>query len=312
MIKEQFELRRDALVSTIKTDGGAKPNPGHGAGACVFFDQDGEEVGYRSRYFGTDVSNNLAEHLGVQLAVDSIVMRKLGAVDIFTDSKLVVTNIKRAREGRRIQSAPLAAVAKALALKLDSNPGVSVSWISRDLVTEPHEYVQDQLAGRPYIEPRITPMRRIIVELSELARDTGSLGLEGFDSPIVYTQSGVHLVGIPYYVHKDTELDKMYVPSIDAAQWRKARASFKDAPTYMCWRPYGGKEKPLGVDSIVPRVRLAAHNAKDGGIEMLTADVGTLRLDTRIQDMLGYSGTSVYPLKGGPWRPFREVFGYVV
>jgi ribonuclease HI len=71
------------------TDGGSRGNPGDGACAAAIFDEKGCLVREEGRYLGR-CTNNFAEYNGLILALSAA--RELGAeaLDVFSDSELLV------------------------------------------------------------------------------------------------------------------------------------------------------------------------------------------------------------------------------
>ncbi len=78
---------------TIYTDGAARGNPGPAGAGAVLMDEDGDVVAELSRYLG-ETTNNQAEYQALIIALEEA--RRLGAdqLSIFSDSELLVKQIK--------------------------------------------------------------------------------------------------------------------------------------------------------------------------------------------------------------------------
>jgi len=77
---------------TLRTDGGARGNPGPAAGAFVLESEDGAVVRSGGRYLG-ETTNNVAEYRAVLLALERA--RELGAneVELIGDSELIAKQV---------------------------------------------------------------------------------------------------------------------------------------------------------------------------------------------------------------------------
>lgn len=75
----------------IYTDGGARPNPGHGGAGFVVYSND-TELHRAGVYLGSQETNNTAEYKAVLLALNYVRLhhKKYDKVLIFTDSNLLV------------------------------------------------------------------------------------------------------------------------------------------------------------------------------------------------------------------------------
>lgn len=82
----------------IFTDGGSRGNPGPAACAFVILDGSGKMFGKRGKYLGI-TTNNVAEYQAIIFALEwltgkaDILLQTTPAVNIFADSKLVVSQI---------------------------------------------------------------------------------------------------------------------------------------------------------------------------------------------------------------------------
>lgn len=80
----------------ITTDGGARGNPGPGAGAFVIFDLEGRKIAGEGKYLGV-CTNNEAEYQAVILALewmtDNLSEKLPEKIEFKADSKLVVEQL---------------------------------------------------------------------------------------------------------------------------------------------------------------------------------------------------------------------------
>ncbi|MFH1830133.1 MAG: ribonuclease HI family protein [Pseudomonadota bacterium] len=78
---------------TIYTDGAARGNPGPAGAGAILTDEDGRVIVEVCRYLG-EMTNNQAEYRALLLAIEEA--KRIGATNvvIFSDSELVVKQIK--------------------------------------------------------------------------------------------------------------------------------------------------------------------------------------------------------------------------
>ncbi len=83
-------LPEDRLVAHI--DGGARGNPGPAGYGVVIEDAAGRSVAQLSRYLGHQ-TNNYAEYMGLLAALEYAVQQGLKALEVISDSELLVKQI---------------------------------------------------------------------------------------------------------------------------------------------------------------------------------------------------------------------------
>lgn len=77
----------------IRTDGGARGNPGPAAIGVVIENSEGEEINNISRYIG-EATNNQAEYLAVYEGLKAARAMQVPELDCYLDSELVVKQLK--------------------------------------------------------------------------------------------------------------------------------------------------------------------------------------------------------------------------
>lgn len=77
---------------TLKFDGGARPNPGNGAGAFCLFNEQGEMVESGSKYIKNS-TNNICEYTGLIIGLEKCVEMGVENLCIEGDSLLVINQI---------------------------------------------------------------------------------------------------------------------------------------------------------------------------------------------------------------------------
>jgi len=78
---------------TIYTDGASRGNPGEAGAGVIIYDHRGEMVKKIKAYLGT-TTNNVAEYMALIIALKEAVSLKADAVQLFSDSELMVRQIK--------------------------------------------------------------------------------------------------------------------------------------------------------------------------------------------------------------------------
>jgi ribonuclease H / adenosylcobalamin/alpha-ribazole phosphatase len=79
-------------TATLFCDGSATPNPGHGAGAYVLY-QNGKVVDGAGIYLGDGITNNVAEYGGLLVGLQAAAAQGIKAIEIRMDSMLVVEQV---------------------------------------------------------------------------------------------------------------------------------------------------------------------------------------------------------------------------
>jgi ribonuclease HI len=78
---------------TIYTDGASRGNPGEAGAGVIIYNHRGEMVKKIKAYLGT-TTNNVAEYMALIIALKEAVSLKADAVQLFSDSELMVRQIK--------------------------------------------------------------------------------------------------------------------------------------------------------------------------------------------------------------------------
>ncbi|MHC4114434.1 MAG: phosphoribosylglycinamide formyltransferase [Planctomycetota bacterium] len=77
----------------IYTDGGSRGNPGPSAAAFVLTDSDGKHLDAKGLFLG-NATNNIAEYTGIIKALEAAIEIGAGKVTVFSDSELLVRQLK--------------------------------------------------------------------------------------------------------------------------------------------------------------------------------------------------------------------------
>lgn len=122
--------------ATIYTDGGARPtNPGPGGFGCII-DIGGKRYKF-SRYLG-NVTNNIAEYTGIIAGIKYAIELGATEVKIFSDSQLVVNQIKGKWQVKEGKLRPYVNEAKKL-LNHNFPNRWTLKWVKRTSNTEADE-----------------------------------------------------------------------------------------------------------------------------------------------------------------------------
>ena len=123
----------------VFTDGGSRGNPGPGAAAYILVGADGAIIAGRGIYL-EQVTNNVAEYSALIAALEAAKQIGLSAVEVFSDSELMVKQINGKWRVKNPQLAELCSESMDL---LANFPAWSVSHIGREQNTQ-----ADELANR--------------------------------------------------------------------------------------------------------------------------------------------------------------------
>lgn len=88
-IKDILPLKR----LYIYTDGASRGNPGEAGAGIIIFNEDGKIIKKTKRYLG-NTTNNVAEYLALIIALKEALKLKGDVVHLFSDSELIVRQIK--------------------------------------------------------------------------------------------------------------------------------------------------------------------------------------------------------------------------
>lgn len=113
----------------IYTDGGSRGNPGKSAAAFVICNLDDSVVEKSGYYIGV-ATNNQAEYLGFKKGLERARDLGISRVDLFSDSQLVVNQMKGLYKVKNQELAPLHADVKEIA---ESFAKVTFTYIPREM-----------------------------------------------------------------------------------------------------------------------------------------------------------------------------------
>ncbi len=132
---EAIPLRR----LTIFTDGASRGNPGEAGAGVIIYDQQGAMVKKIKASLGT-TTNNVAEYMALIIALQEAVRLKADALQLFSDSELMVRQLKGIYKVKDRKMQTLAAEAR----KLLAN------FIRYDIVSVPRDQNReaDKLANQ--------------------------------------------------------------------------------------------------------------------------------------------------------------------
>jgi ribonuclease HI len=116
LAKPAAKPNKRALVAHI--DGGARGNPGPAGYGVVLADESGHIVAQLSRYLGRQ-TNNFAEYSALIAALEYALQRGVRVLRVFSDSELLVRQIKGIYKVRNEGLRPLYDRAQELMLKLE-------------------------------------------------------------------------------------------------------------------------------------------------------------------------------------------------
>jgi ribonuclease HI len=120
------------------SDGGARGNPGPAGYGVVIKDETGKKIAELSQYLGHQ-TNNVAEYQGLIAALEYAIKHGYKALKVFSDSELLVRQIKGIYKVKNSALKDLHARAKELIAKLD--------WFSIEHVLRGKNSDADQLAN---------------------------------------------------------------------------------------------------------------------------------------------------------------------
>lgn len=126
---------------TLHFDGTSKPNPGRTACAFIILDEKHNEIEKQGRYLGKG-TNNTAEYLGLILGLICTLKYKPDKLFIYSDSNLVMQQIKEKYKVKDMELKKLYIVATEI-LKLF--PEVKIEYI-------PHEKNPAHSIAQSYLE----------------------------------------------------------------------------------------------------------------------------------------------------------------
>lgn len=290
----------------IRVDGGAQPNPGHGAAAAVAYNMDdmAKAVASESLYLGSDTSNNVAEHSAIFLALRMARALQAKEVNIESDSTLAVNHFNKKWQVQGKKLRPLVEQEWALAKRIGR---VNLKWVPRDEVTEAHYMVQEVLEGKKDIPitKATTGKDLVFNDVEEFLRRKG-IPVTNRTGFAIWVPNAA-IIPFPYY----HELEDGVHPSVDQSWWGDVVRCGAVYNTLLAWRPYGTSSMARTAEDLgVRRSWRAYRNNHDGGVELLMGFPEQFKLGDQIvrggMKIVGYNGSHVSTLDGGPWFSARE------
>lgn len=103
---------------TLRTDGGARGNPGPAAGAFVLENEDGAVVRSGGRYLG-ETTNNVAEYEALIWGLETAIDHGVRSLTVCADSELVVRQVNGVYKVKHPNMKPLHARVTALMRRFD-------------------------------------------------------------------------------------------------------------------------------------------------------------------------------------------------
>ena len=121
----------------LYTDGASRGNPGK---ACVgiVIKENGKTIYKDSKYLGDNITNNIAEYSSLEFGLETLLNKnyKISKLEIFMDSKLVISQLKGEWKLRNIEFVPLFYNIKEM---LKEFPEVELNHIRREFNKEADE-----------------------------------------------------------------------------------------------------------------------------------------------------------------------------
>ena len=77
----------------IYTDGASRGNPGEAGAGIIIYDEKGQVIKKVKKYLGT-TTNNVAEYMALIIALNEAKILNGGVINLFSDSELMVRQIK--------------------------------------------------------------------------------------------------------------------------------------------------------------------------------------------------------------------------
>lgn len=142
---EPSTAKSDLAAATAHIDGGSRGNPGPAGYGVLVKDEHGQVVAQLSRYLGKQ-TNNYAEYSGLIAALEYALEHNLRSLRVFSDSELMVRQIRGIYKVRNEGLRPLYERARQLLRQLDR---FTIEHVRRELNRE-----ADGLANRAMDEGR--------------------------------------------------------------------------------------------------------------------------------------------------------------
>jgi len=281
----------------IKTDGGARPNPGHGAAAAVLFTQDGlKQLGNKCIYLGLNISNNIAEHAAILLGLQTALLAGSKSVVVNSDSKLAVDHLNgMCIVQNKALTKYVIQIKKIECLFTE----VIYQWVPRAFVKPAHYLVTQHLQNRADVIKKQNPIRKVALDL----------GLELYNRNIDFSiESGFVLTNkarfaiLPFFtVNENREV----VPSIDKISWYRIKSRAKADDTYLVWRPYGAKDTPHTLKAVSETIKGTCKDTNKQA-PLMIIHFNKTKIGNTVNKK-AFNGSDIHFINGGPFELVSEV-----
>lgn len=295
MIEERSNIKALPRAVSCVVDGGAKPNPGHGATGVVYLDSRGHAIGLKSSYLGEYTSNNVAEFAAILDASATALQYGVKELRIETDSQLAYHVWTGEAEA---QNSYLRELMKQIRFHGAQFARFELRWNPRANVAKAHEAVSRTLSTKPKLSPRWGATRRVTLDAQDYCSGLGwqtqplsALGLLRAYPRIAETgraRGKATIAAVGFYSARAGVL----CPSVDLGTYYEATHSVR--PLVWAWRPYGSFSVPCHSG----RVGLGYRDGPDGGQQLLFAGVAQLGASI---GKVGYNGKEVHYLEVDEW-----------
>lgn len=128
----------------IYFDGGSRGNPGPSAIGAVLYDNEDKKLEELSQYIGK-YTNNIAEYLALDKALELAAKYNCKKIMLFTDSKLLSNQVKKVW---KIKDAGILKIYMEISRKLSKYDLVDLRFIPRKLNAEADRLVNKALNGK--------------------------------------------------------------------------------------------------------------------------------------------------------------------
>lgn len=282
----------------IRTDGGARPNPGHGAAAAVLYTHDGlTEIGNKCVYLGNDISNNIAEHAAILLALQLAERVNSKEITINSDSKLAVDHLN---DEWPIQNSELGKYVERIKTIESYFDKVNYIWVPRAFVKPAHLLVAQRLSNKPEIIKKNTPLRRLANDVAKFLYEEGIK--YKIEQGFVTTDNTLFAL-MPFF--KVLENEKEMYPSIDEVSWFRIKTKAKTKRTILVWRPYGAKSTPMSI-SLVPRSLKGSCENINNKAPLMIMPFEKAELSDPV-GLVAFNGSPIRLIKGGPFKEITDI-----
>lgn len=135
------------MKAVLRTDGGARGNPGPGGAGFVLEDVSGTRIACGGKFLGT-VTNNVAEYeallWGLRVAADSAVTH----LTVYSDSELLVKQMNGIYRCKHPNMIPLYKQAQTLVKRFDS---VAIEHVRREQNADADQLANEAMDARDFV-----------------------------------------------------------------------------------------------------------------------------------------------------------------